>query len=66
MSKSKKEKPSVHKDLEGLEFEVDAFGEIKSSFDIDKVNKFLNKHVDDKKFKERDDLDELKKDNSEE
>lgn len=62
---AKKEKPRVHKDLEGLEFEVDAFGEIKSTFDIDKINQFLNKNVEDKKFKERDDLDQLKGGNSE-
>jgi hypothetical protein len=57
---AKQEKPKVHKDLEGLSFEVDSFGEIKSSFEIDKINKFLNKNVEDKKFKERDDLDDLK------
>ena len=61
----KEEKPRVHKELEGLSFEVDEFGEIKSTFEIDKINQFLNKHVDDKKFRERDDMDELKKGDSE-
>lgn len=58
--KKNKEKPKVHKDLDGFELSVDAFGEIKSNLDIDKLNKFLNKNVDDKKLKDRGDLDELK------
>lgn len=58
---SKKEKARVHKDLEGLELKVDSFGEISSSMPIDELNKFLNKNVEDKKLKDRDDLDELKK-----
>jgi len=59
---SKKEKAKVHKDLEGLNLSVDSFGEIKSSMPIDQINKFLNKNVEDKKLKDRDDLDDLKKD----
>ena len=62
MSKKDKEKARVHKDLDGLELNVDSFGEISSSMPIDKLNKFLNKNVEDKKLKDRDDLDELKKD----
>jgi hypothetical protein len=59
---SKKEsKPKVHKELEGLAFEVDEFGEIKSTFEIDKINQFLNKNVEDKKFRARDDVEKLKK-----
>lgn len=58
---SKKEKAKVHKDLEGLDLSVDSFGEIKSNMPIDKLNKFLNKNVEDKKLKDREDLDELKK-----
>ena len=59
---SKKEKAKVHKDLEGLDLSVDPFGEIKSSMPVEKINKFLNKNVEDKKLKDRDDIDELKKD----
>ena len=59
---SKKDKARVHKDLEGLELNVNSFGEISSSMPIDKLNKFLNKNVEDKKLKDRDDLEELKKD----
>lgn len=59
---SKKEKARVHQDLDGLELKVNSFGEISSSMPIDELNKFLNKNVEDKKLKDRDDLDELKKD----
>ncbi len=58
---SKTSKPRVHKDLEGFEISIDQFGEIKSNLDIEKINKFLNKNVDDKKLQEREDFDELKK-----
>ena len=59
---SKKEKARVHKDLDGLELSVDSFGEISSNMPIDRLNKFLNKNVEDKKLKDREDIDELKKD----
>ncbi len=62
MTKKKEhEKPKVHKDLDGFEMEIDTFGELRSNIDIEKINKFLNKEVEDKKLKDRDDLDELKK-----
>ncbi len=59
--KDDQEKPKVHKDLEGFDISVDAFGEIKSNLSIDQINKFLNREVDDKKLRNRDDLDDLKK-----
>lgn len=62
MSKKDKEKARVHKDLDGLELNVDSFGEITSNMSIDKLNTFLNKNVEDKKLKDREDLDDLKKD----
>ena len=58
---SKKEKARVHKELDGLELNIDSFGEISSNMPIDKLNKFLNKNVEDKKLKDREDIDELKK-----
>ncbi len=58
----KEEKAKVHKELEGLDLKVDSFGEIKSSMSVDEINKFLNKNVEDKKLKDREDLDELKND----
>ncbi len=59
--KQNDKKPKVHKDLDGFELRVDAFGEIKSNKKIDELNLFLNKNVEDKKLKDREDLDELKK-----
>lgn len=58
---AKKEKARVHKDLDGLELSVDSFGEISSNMPIEKLNKFLNKNVEDKKLKDREDLEDLKK-----
>ncbi len=52
---NKKEKPRVNSALEGFEMEIDSFGEIKTSFDIDKLNDFLNKNVEDKKLINRED-----------
>ncbi len=57
----KKEKPKVHKDLDGFEMSIDQFGEIKSNMNIEKINAFLNENVDDKKLAEREDYGELKK-----
>jgi hypothetical protein len=59
--KKKREKPRVHKDLEGFEFKIDSFGELSSTFDIEKINEFLNKNVEDKKLQEREDYEEIKK-----
>lgn len=65
MAKSKKkiaptspqeEMPRVHPDLEGFNITINSFGELQTSFDIDKINQFLNKNVKDKKFKGRDDI----------
>ncbi len=51
-------KPKVSKELEGLNIKVNTFGEIKTNYDIDKINAFLNKNLDDKKLRERDNLSE--------
>lgn len=53
-------KPQVHKDLKGFELTINEFGEIKSNMDADTLNKFLNKNVEDKKLKDRDDLEGMK------
>jgi hypothetical protein len=55
-----KPKPRVHKDLDGLEVQIDAFGGINSNMNIEKINEFLNKNVDDKKLEEREDYQEIK------
>ena len=54
--KKKEEEPRVHAELKGFKMEINSFGEISSSFPIDKINEFLNKNVEDKKLKDRDDL----------
>lgn len=59
--KKKEEDPKVHDELQGFKMEINSFGEISSSFSIEKINEFLNKNVEDKKLKDRDDLDDLKK-----
>ncbi|PRY85876.1 hypothetical protein CLW00_1105 [Mongoliibacter ruber] len=56
----KEETPKVHKDLDGFKMNINTFGEISSSFSIDKLNEFLNKNVEDKKLKDREDIDEIK------
>lgn len=50
-------KPKVNPELDGFNIEIDSFGEIKSTFEIDKINQFLNKNLEDKKLKGREDLD---------
>ncbi len=63
--KEKKEKPTpkprVHEDLRGFEVSINEFGEIKGNMNIEDINEFLNKNVDDKKLLERDDIDDIKK-----
>lgn len=54
--KKKEENPKVNPDLKGFDIKIDSFGEIKSTLDIDKINEFLNKNVDDKKLRGRDDV----------
>lgn len=54
MGKVKSKEPKVHKDLNGFNIEIDRFGEIKGNFDIDKINEFLNKNLEDKKLKQED------------
>jgi hypothetical protein len=42
----------IHEDLKGFNIKINEFGEINTSFSIDKLNTFLNRKVDDKKLKE--------------
>lgn len=49
-------KPKVNKELNGFDIVVNSFGEINSTFDLDKLNEFLDKNVEDKKLKNRNDL----------
>jgi hypothetical protein len=54
---TKREKPKVNPELEGFDISIDSFGEIRTNYNIDAINKFLNRHVDDKKLRDRDDID---------
>ena len=45
-----KKKPDVSKELEGLNININSLGEIQSTYDIDKINEFLDTHVEDKKL----------------
>jgi hypothetical protein len=56
----KNQKPRVNPELEGFEMHIDTFGEIKSTFDIEKINEFLNRTVEDKKLKDRKDIEQIK------
>lgn len=55
-AKPENAKPRVHKDLEGFDIQINSFGEISTSFDMDRINAFLNKNVDDKKLRDREDI----------
>ena len=39
----KEEKASFHEGLEGFDIKVNTFGQMETSFEIDKLNAFLNK-----------------------
>lgn len=56
--KSTEKKARVHKELEGFEIKINPLGEITSNYDIDQINKFLDKNVYDKKLTKKDDEDE--------
>ncbi len=45
-----KKKPDISRELEGLDININSLGAINSTFDIDKINEFLDSHVDDKKL----------------
>jgi hypothetical protein len=49
--KNKKEKPQINKALDGYEIGVNTFGEIKSNLNVEDINEFLNKELDDKKLR---------------
>ncbi len=58
MAKGKKKKDTkarVNAQLDGFEVSVNKFGEIKSTLNIDRINEFLNKEVEDKKLVDRKD-----------
>jgi hypothetical protein len=51
---------AMHNDLKGFNIKINEFGEIKSSFPVDKLNLFLNHNIHDKKLKDIKSHDEKK------
>lgn len=50
--KSKKNThPQVSNELNGFDIQINEFGEINSSLNVSDINEFLDKKVDDKKFR---------------
>jgi len=47
-------RPPFHERLKGFDIRVNAFGQMESTFEIDKLNDFLNKEVHDKKLEPSD------------
>jgi len=45
------DKAQVNPELQGFEVKINEFGEIISTFDIRKLNEFLDRNVEDKKFR---------------
>ena len=54
----KKGNPDVHNELDGFDIKIDEFGEIQSTFAVDKLNNFLNENVEDKKLSNKIDEEE--------
>jgi hypothetical protein len=48
--KEKQGKENLHKDLKGFEIQLNAFGQIETSMNIENLNEFLNKNLQDKKL----------------
>lgn len=46
----KEGKPSVHDELKGFDIKINAFGEMQTNYDIEKLNGFLDENVVDKKL----------------
>ena len=62
----KSSRPSFHENLKGFDIRVNTFGEMESTFEIDRINEFLNKEVHDKKLETSDPPVKKKKDEEEE
>lgn len=60
-SSKKQSKPRVHSELRGFEVTINQFGELQSSMNIEKINDFLNRNVDDKKLLEKEEKENQKK-----
>ena len=52
MAKKNDDKPKVHKELSGFDIKINESGEVESNLSVDEINEFLDRHVEDKKFKD--------------
>jgi hypothetical protein len=50
---TEKKQPKVHDDLKGFDIKINAFGELSSNLNIERLNQFLNEKVDDIKLRDR-------------
>lgn len=64
-NEKKRKKSKVNPELDGLNVEIDTFGEIKFNYNIDKINEFLDKNVDDKKLRNHPDKGDESEESSE-
>ena len=60
MKDNKKKKKSentssikVRDSINDFDIQINSFGEIVSNYDVDKINEFLNEHIEDKKLKKK-------------
>ena len=49
IKKTPSDTPKVHDELKGFSININKFGELESSIQVDKLNEFLNENVEDKK-----------------
>ncbi|MEL6942816.1 MAG: hypothetical protein AAFO82_09115 [Bacteroidota bacterium] len=50
--KSDTKTPQVNEELKEFDIQINEFGEIAATMNVDKINAFLNENVEDKKLKE--------------
>ena len=50
---NQKGKPTVHDELQGFDIKINEFGVMETSYNVDKLNEFLNENVEDKKLVDR-------------
>jgi hypothetical protein len=49
--KTKKQKMSLHPQLDSFEIKINQFGEVVATYDLNRLNQFLDTQVEDKKFR---------------
>jgi len=57
----KKEKDAVHEQLKGFDIRVNEFGQLVTSQPVEKINRFLDDNVTDKKLLEKESLEKAKR-----